>query len=161
MPAMTGQFFFTTVSALALSIAGFAGIVTALRQEGRWPKTWLWRLRAIVGESLTITVVGMLPLPIYYASGGDEPLTIRLMSAVLVGKFVLAIWRTLPQRAEWGTRFVVRAIVLLVIQAGAQLANLWLAWLAVLMFGLLAWLSFPIQLLFAIIGDFRPPTDAE
>lgn len=159
MPAMTGQFFFTTIAGLALSVAGFASIVTALRQEGRWTATWLWRLRAIVAESLTITVVAMLPLPIYYASAGDEPLTIRLMSAVLAGKFLIAIARTLPTGAQWGRRYVVQAVLLLAIQAGAQLANLWLGWLAVLLFGLLAWLSFPIQLLFAIVRDFRPPTD--
>jgi hypothetical protein len=29
-------------------------IVTALRDNGRWSKTWVWRLRVIVGESLTI-----------------------------------------------------------------------------------------------------------
>lgn len=156
---MTGQFFFTTISALALSTAGFASLVTALRHEGRWSRVSLWRLRAIVGESLLITVIAVLPLPIYYAVGGYEPLVIRVISAALVLRFALAIWRALAERREWGTRYTVQAVLLLAAQLVAQVANLWLASLALLMFGLLVWLTFPIQLLFAIIRDFQPPVD--
>jgi anti-sigma-K factor RskA len=80
---VTGQFFFTTIAALALSTAGFASLVTALRHEGRWSRVSLWRLRAIVGESLTITIVAILPLPLYYALDGDEAAVIRITSGVL------------------------------------------------------------------------------
>ena len=156
---MTGQFFFTTIAALALSTAGFASLVTALRHEGRWSRTSLWRLRAIVSESLTITVVAVLPLPIYYAVSGDEPLVIRIMSGILALKFAIAGWRALGERGQWGTRYAVQAVLLLAIQLAAMLANVWLASLALLMFGLLAWLTFPIQLLFRIIRDFQPPVD--
>jgi hypothetical protein len=161
MPAMTGQFFFTTVAGLALSLAGFSTIVTALRDNGRWSTTWVWRLRVIVGESLTITVVAMLPLPIFYATGGDEPLTIRLISAILAGKFLIAIWKTLREETHWGRRYVVQAVVTLAIQAGAQLVNLYVGSLALLMVGVLAWLYFPIQLLFRIIDEFQPPTEGD
>ncbi len=157
---MTGQFFFTTIAALALSTAGFATLVTALRREGRWSRVSLWRLRAIVGESLTITVVAILPLPFYYALGGDEAAVIRITSGVLVAKFAFAIWRAVSER-EWGTRYTVQAVILLSIQLIAQLANVWAASLPVLMLGLLAWLTFPIQLLFAIIRDFQPPIDGD
>ena len=156
---MTGQFFFTTIAALALSIAGFASLVTALRHEGRWSRVSLWRLRAIVGESLLITIVAVLPLPIYYAVGGDEAVVIRGISALLALRFAVSIRRALIERREWGTRYAVQAVLLLGVQLVAQLANLWLASLALLMFGLLAWLAFPIQLLFAIIRDFQPPVD--
>jgi hypothetical protein len=164
MPAMTGltgQFFFTTIAALALSTAGFASLVTALRTDGRWSRDALWRLRGIVGESLTITLVAVLPLPVYYAVGGDEPLTIRIISGLLVLKFVRAIWTTLGERAEWGRAYAVRAVLVVGVQLLAQLANVWLASLALLMFGLLAWFSFPIQLLFRILRDFQPPVDGE
>ena len=158
---MTGQFFCTTIAGLALSIAGFASIVTALRPGGRWTRTVLWRLRGIVGEALTITVVAVLPLPVYYLVSGDEPLTIRVLSGILALKFVIAIWRSFAERAEWGRRYVIRAVLLLGIQPAAQLANVSLASLALLMFGLLAWLTFPIQLRFAIIKDFQPPMDGD
>jgi len=159
MRSVTGQFFFTTIAALALSTAGFTSLVTALRHEGRWSRTSLWRLRAIVSESLTITVVAVLPLPIYYAASGDESLVIRIMSGILALKFAIAIRRAFGERSQWGTRYVVQAVALLAIQLAAQLVNVWLGSLALLMFGLLAWLTFPIQLLFAIIRDFQPPVD--
>ena len=159
MIGLTGQFFFTTVAALALSTAGFVSLVTALRRQGHWSKTALWRLRGIVGESLLITLVAMLPLPIYYAAGGDERLTFRIMSAVLVLKFAFAIAKSLRERGEWGTRYTVQAVILVGIQLAAQVANLWLASLPLLMFGLLLWFSFPIQLLFAVIRDFQPPVE--
>ena len=156
---MTGQFFFTTIAALGLSTAGFASLVTALRREGRWSRISLWRLRAIVGESLTITIVAILPLPLYYAVGGDEALVIRIISGVLALKFAFSIVRTIPERREWGTRYVAQAVALIAIQLVAQIANLRLASLALLMFGLLLWLAYPVQLLFAVIRDFQPPVD--
>jgi len=159
MPAMTGQFFFTTVAALALSTAGFVSLVTALRRQGHWSKTELWRLRAIVSESLTITLVAMLPLPIYYAVGADEGLTFRIVSGALVLKFVLAIRSAIGERGVWGRRYAIQAVALLVIQLAAQVANLFLGSLPLLMFGLLAWFSFPVQLLFAVIRDFQPPVE--
>jgi len=159
---MTGQFFFTTIAGLALSTAGFASLVTALRGgSGRWSKTALWRLRGIVGESLTITLAALLPLPVYYAVGGDEPLTFRIMSAVFALKFVFAVRSSIRERDEWGRRYFVQSLVLVGIQLAAQIANLWLASLPLLMLGLLAWFSFPIQLLFAIIKDFQPPVDGD
>src|SRR6266581_2492686 len=130
---MTGQFFFTTIAALALSTAGFATLVTALRREGRWSRVSLWRLRAIVGESLTITVVAILPLPFYYALGGDEAAVIQITSGVVVAKFAFAIWRAVSERREWGTRYTVQAVILLSIQLIAQLVNVWVASLPVLM----------------------------
>jgi len=161
MPAMTGQFFFTTVAALALSTAGFVSLVTALRHDRGWSKTALWRLRGIVGESLIITLVAMLPLPIYYTVGGDERTVFRVMSGVIAVKFAFAIARALRERGEWGTRYTVQAVVLLGLQLAAQAANLWLGSLPLLMFGLLLWFSFPIQLLFAVIRDFQPPVDGK
>jgi hypothetical protein len=158
---VTGQFFFTTIAALALSTAGFASLVTALRERGRWSRVSLWRLRSIVGESLTITIVAILPLPLYYALDGDEAAVIRITSGVLAIKFAFAIWRALAERGEWGTRYTVQAVVLLAIQLFVQLPNVWVGALPILMFGLLVWLTFPIQLLFAIIRDFQPPVDGD
>ena len=86
---------------------------------------------------------------------------IRITSGVLVAKFAYAIWRAVSERREWGTRYTVQAVILLSVQLIAQLANVWVASLPILMLGLLAWLTFPIQLLFAIIRDFQPPVDGD
>jgi mevalonate pyrophosphate decarboxylase len=53
---VTDQFYFATIAGIALSAAGFAGLVTALRGDGQhWSRTELWRLRNIVQSSLAIT----------------------------------------------------------------------------------------------------------
>ena len=52
-------------------------------------------------------------------------------------------------------------MILLAIQLFVQLPNVWVGALPILMFGLLVWLTFPIQLLFAIIRDFQPPVDGD
>ncbi|HEV2249590.1 MAG TPA: hypothetical protein VGT60_03690 [Candidatus Limnocylindria bacterium] len=158
---MTGQFFFTTVAGLALSVAGFASLVTALRREGRWSRTSLWRLRAIVGESLTMTLVAILPLPVYYATGADEPLTIRIISGALALRFLLSLRRALRDEWEWGRRYVIQAALLRAIQLALQLTNVWLGSLPLLMIGFVWWLLFPIQLLYRVINDFQPPIDEE
>ncbi|HEX9495144.1 MAG TPA: hypothetical protein VGA38_05250 [Candidatus Limnocylindria bacterium] len=158
---MTGQFFFTTVAGLALSVAGFASIVTALRHEGRWSKTSLWRLRAIVGESLILTVAAVLPLPVYYAVGGDETTTIRIISGLIAIKFSLTLVTALRDGWQWGRRYVFQAGTMLGAQLALQIANAWLASLPLLMFLFLWWLTFPIQLLFRVIGDFQPPVDGD
>ncbi|HSW95952.1 MAG TPA: hypothetical protein VLI88_07315, partial [Patescibacteria group bacterium] len=98
---MTDQFYFTTVAGIALSAAGFAGLVTALRGDGRWSKTELWRLRYIVQSALTIVVVSLLPEPIYRGVGGDEPLTIRVMSTVMALLLTSRIPWAIAERREW------------------------------------------------------------
>ncbi len=103
---MTDQFSFTTIAGLALSVAGFAGLVTALRREGRWSRTELWRLRNIVRSSLTIVVFGLIPQPIYRAVGGDEQLTIRIVSALLVVVYADSIRRVFAERQEWGASYL-------------------------------------------------------
>jgi hypothetical protein len=37
-----------TLAGLGLSVAGFAGLVRALREDGRWSRADLWRLRKII-----------------------------------------------------------------------------------------------------------------
>lgn len=157
---MTGQFYFTTLAAIALSVAGFASLVAALRSDGRWSQDDLWRLRSIVRESLTAVVLSVLPLPIYYAVGGEEPLTIRVASGLIVANFAYAIWGIWRQRKDWkDAAWIRRAIVLVGLQLLLQLANVWLASLPLLMFGLLGILVHPMQLFLRVLADFRPPLD--
>jgi len=156
---MTDQFYFTALAGIALSVAGFAGLVTALRQDGRWSRADLWRLRNIVQVSLLIVVLGLIPQPIYRAVGGDEQLTIRIVSALLVVVFADGIRRTLSERSEWGTAWARRTVVIVGAQLVAQLVNVLVASLPLLLFGLLLGLIFPMQLFLRVIQDFQPPTD--
>lgn len=156
---MTDQFWFITVAGIALSVAGFAGLVTALRQDGRWSRADLWRLRNIVRTSLTIVVFGLIPQPTYRAVGGDEQLTIRIVSALVVIFFADAIRRVLPERDQWGGSWLRSTLVIVGAQLVVQLANVVVASLPVLMFGLLMMLAFPMQLFLRVIRDFQPPLE--
>lgn len=158
---MTDQFYFTAIAGIALSVAGFSGLVTALRQDGRWSRADLWRLRSIVRTSLIIVVFGLIPQPIYRAVGGDEELTIRIVSALLVVFFADAIRRALPERGEWGSGWIRSAFLIVGAQLVLQLANVLVASLPLLMFGLLLMLSFPMELFLRVIRDFQPPTGNE
>jgi hypothetical protein len=153
---VTDQFYFATLAGLALSAAGFAGLVTALRGSGQWSRTELWRLRNIVQSSLAIVVVCLLPVPIYRLVGGDEPLVIRIMSALLVLVLTDRVRATIGERREW-PGFAREAGLILGVQVVAQVVNVYVASLGLLMFGLLVWLGFPLQLFMRVIRDFRPP----
>lgn len=156
---MTDQFYFTTLAGLALNVAGFAGLVTALRRDGRWSRTELWRLRNIVQYSLTVVVFGLIPQPIYRAVGGDEQLTIRIVSALLVVVLANSIRRAFAERHLWGAGWARSAVVVVGAQLVAQLANVLVASLPLLLFGLLGQLIFPMQLFLRVIREFQPPTE--
>lgn len=156
-PGVTDQFYFTTIAGIALSAAGFAGLVTALRGDGRWSKTELWRLRNIVQAALTLVVISLLPEPIYRAVGGDEPLTIRIMSALLALLLARGIRRVMAERREW-PGFAREAGPIVGGQLVIQLVNIYLASLALLMLGLVGLLLGTLQLFMRVIRDFRPPT---
>jgi len=156
---MTDQFYFTALAGIALSVAGFAGLVTALRHEGRWSRADLWRLRNIVQVSLTVVVLGLIAQPIYRAVGGDEQLTIRIVSALLVLVLADGIRSAVGERGEWGAAWARRTVAIVGAQLVAQLANVLIASLPLLLFGLLLALIFPMQLFLRVIRDFQPPTD--
>jgi len=154
---VTDQFYFATLAGIALSAAGFAGLVTALRGEGQWTRTELWRLRNIVRSSLAIVAVSLLPVPLYRGVGGDEMLVIRVMSALLVVIFSFELRRAFAENKEW-PGLAREAGPIVGAQLLVQVINVYLASLALLMLGLVAWLMFPLQLFMRVIRDFRPPT---
>ena len=154
---MTDQFYFLTLAGLGLSVAGFAGLVTALRGDGRWSRADLWRLRNIIGTSLLFVFVALLPVPIFRAVG-DERLTISIMSAVVALIFVNGVIRAFREDREW-PGYARQAAFILAPQIALMLLNVYLGWIALLMFGLLSVLLYPVQLFIRVIRDFEPPTE--
>jgi len=153
---VTDQFYYLTLAGLGLSVAGFAGLVTALRGEGHWSRADLWRLRNIVGSSLLFVFVALLPVPIFRAFG-DERLTISIMSAVIALIFANGIFRAFRDDREW-PGFARQAALILAPQIAVMLLNVFLGSIALLMLGLLAVLLYPVQLFVRVIRDFQPPT---
>ena len=141
---MEGQFFFTTVAGLSLSIAGFASLIAWLRDD---PQTWdpinLWRVKAIVGEALTLVFLVLILIPIYTFTD-DIQITIRLGSvAFMLSIAYQMIVNRSPDPAIWTPRI---SWVLYMVSGGVyfllHLANLWLASLGLLqLMALLAWIS--------------------
>ena len=153
---MTDQFYYLTLAGLGLSVAGFAGLVTALRGDGRWSKSDLWRLRNIIGTSLLFVFVALLPVPIFRAVG-DERLTISIMSAVVALIFANGVARAFREGREW-PGYARQAALVLAPQIALMVLNVFLGSIALLMFGLLAVLLYPVQLFIRVIRDFQPPT---
>jgi hypothetical protein len=153
---VTDQFYFLTLAGLGLSVAGFAGLVTALRGDGRWSRVDLWRLRNIIGTSLMFVFVALLPVPIFRAVG-DERLTISIMSAVVALIFTNGVIRAFREDSEW-PGYARQAAIILGPQVALMLFNVFLGSIALLMFGLLSVLLYPVQLFIRVIRDFQPPT---
>ena len=156
LSAVTDQFYYLTLAGLGLSVAGFAGLVTALRGDGRWSRADLWRLRNIIQTSLVFVFVALLPVPIFRAVG-DERLTISIMSAVVALIFANGLVRAFRDDREW-PGYAKAAALIVAPQIALMLVNVFLSSIALLMFGLLSVLSFPVQLFIRVIRDFQPPT---
>ena len=142
---MEGQFFFTTVAGLSLSIAGFASLIAWLRDDSRtWNPINLWRVKNIVREAFMIVFLALALIPIYSLTD-DIRATTRfgaagIMLAEVLGLFINRhpdpnIWQP---RVSWTIYMLGGGVVFAV-----QLVNLWLASLGLLQLGFLFELSSP------------------
>ncbi len=101
---MRDAFFFLSLAGLGLSVAGFAGLVSAFRRRDEgWTRTELRRLRTIARLSFTLVSLALLPFP-FFALSGDEVLVIRLLSALLVLLYVGDIVAPRFDRQNWPGR---------------------------------------------------------
>ena len=110
----------------------------------------------IIGTSLLFVFVALLPVPIFRAVG-DERLTISIMSAVVALIFTNGVIRAFREDPEW-PGYARQAAIILVPQVALMLFNVFLGSIALLMFGLLSVLLYPVQLFIRVIRDFQPPT---
>ncbi|OLC57690.1 MAG: hypothetical protein AUH85_02665 [Chloroflexi bacterium 13_1_40CM_4_68_4] len=155
---MTGQFFFTAIAGLALSIAGFGALVATFRRDAAWSRTEIWRLRSIVRLGFVCMFLALAPLPLYYAVAGDEMLAIRLSSLLVVIAEVWEVRGAVGERHEWQSRdWVRRYIVVGASQVAFSLLNVAIGSVWLLMIGLLIRLSHPAQLFVRVLRDFQPP----
>lgn len=86
---MQSQPFFNTISGIAVSLAGFASLIAALRDDPRaWDPINLWRVKTIVRDALTIAALGLALSPIFTLTTSETG-TIRIGSGLIV-VFVIA-----------------------------------------------------------------------
>ncbi len=155
---MTGQAFFLTLAGLALSVAGFGGLVGAFRRGDEWTQVDLWRLRNIVWLSFITMFLALAPVTAF-ALFGDEPLSVRLGSALVVGATLYEISGVQRERGEWSEAGWVRAYYIIIgSQALLQIANLVFASPGLLLLGLVLRLQHPANLFLKVVASFRPPS---
>jgi hypothetical protein len=152
---VTGQPFFFTIAGMALSVAGFAGLLTAFRRDEAWTPTELWRLRGIVRLSFILMFIALLPFPLFLVIGEDG--AIAITSVVVASVYAHEVLGLLRERARWGwARWLVGYLAMDAFIGATQVANVVLVAPAILMFALLVRLAHPVGLFIETIRSFDP-----
>jgi hypothetical protein len=86
---MPGEFYFMAIGGLGVTLAGFAGLIAAL--QGREGPVAAWRIRNIVLQGFSVTMVGFATVALYTITQ-DVTLTVRVASILMV----------LTWAARWG-----------------------------------------------------------
>ena len=136
---MEGQFFFTTVAGVSVSLAGFAALIAALRDDARtWDPINLWRVKTIVRQAITILFLSLVLIPIFSMTN-DIVVTTRLGAAGLVlGIGIDVFINRHPDPSIWAPRISwTIAMVSSAVYAALQLVNISLANLGILQLGYL------------------------
>jgi hypothetical protein len=162
-----GQFFFTTVAGLSVSLAGFAALIAWLRDDSTtWDPINLWRVKTIVRQAFTVAFLALLLIPVFYMTEDLES-TIRVGSAALVISILIDVWiNRHPDPTIWVPRVSwTIAMVFSGIYAAIQLFNLPLASLGLLQLGFLLELASPAGIFSNFVRELghsgRPETEAE
>lgn len=153
---MRDAFFFLSIAGLGVSVAGFAGLMTAFRKRDQgWTRAELWRLRAIPRFSFTLVFLSLAPFPLYSLLGQEE-LVVRIVSGLVVlvhlydiisPRFDMASW----PGSSWHVSTAVESAVALV-----SIGNIFAAQTGLLEVALLVRLVHPIDLFMRVLGYFEP-----
>jgi hypothetical protein len=161
---MEGQFFFTTVAGLAVSIAGFAALIAWLRDDSRtWDPINLWRVKNIVREAFTLVFLALALIPVFHLTG-DLGATIRFGAFGIVLSIVRdvlinrhpdpAIWKP---KMSWTLYLTFSGLL-----AALQLVNIRLASLGILQIGFLLNLLSPAGIFSNFVRELgRHPVPSE
>jgi hypothetical protein len=161
---MEGQFFFTAVAGVSVSLAGFAALIAALREDSRtWDPINLWRVKTIVRQAVTILFLALVSIPIFSMTN-DIRATTRLGSIGLVfGLGIDVFINRHPDPAIWiPRRSWTVAMVSSAVYAALQLVNISLANLGILQLGLLLALIEPAGIFSNFVRELgRPRAEPE
>jgi hypothetical protein len=162
---MEGQFFFTTVAGLSLSIAGFASLIAWLREDSQsWDPINLWRVKAIVREAFTLLFLALLLIPVYSLTE-DIDTTIRFGAGAMALANVLeasinrhpdpTVWQP---RASWTVYMISSAVYV-----AFHVTNIWFASLGLLQIGFLLALISPAGIFYNFVNALgrEPANDGE
>lgn len=142
------------LAGLGVSLAGFAGLISALDRRPSHPAIAAWRIRNIVIGGFTVTFGGFLTVALYTITRHDLTLTVRLAS------LALAVANVLPLRSEsrpgpaWPSERGRRvALATTLILGAAYLGNVILGGLGLLQLLFLFQLGGPASIFFNTVRD--------
>jgi hypothetical protein len=153
---LTGQPLILTIAGLSLSVAGFAGLMTAFRRSEAWTATDIWRLRAIVRLSFINMFLGLVPPALFLLAPSDE-FAIGVGSIPVAAVYALEALGVLRERSRWGwARWVVGYLAMDAVLGIAMIVNVVVASAGLLAVALLLRLSHPVGLFTETIRAFEP-----
>ena len=159
---MEGQFYFTTIAGLSMSIAGFASLIAWLRDDAtRWDPVNLWRVKTIIREAFTLVFLALALVPIFSLTG-DIRATVRYGTALMMLAIVIEVaLNRHPDPAIWSPRvtwtvYMTGSAAYFVLHA----VNLQLASLGLLQVMYLLTLASPAGIFSNFVRELgrRPPT---
>jgi hypothetical protein len=153
---VAAQPFFFTIAGMALSVAGFAGLMGALRGSDAWTEVELWRFRGIVTLSFVCMFLALLPAPLFLLLR-DEATTVAVSSLITASVYAFDALVALRDRARYGwAPWIVAYLVMDTLLGALLLANVVLALTPVLMLVLLVRLAHPVGLFVEAVKAFQP-----
>lgn len=102
---MPGAAFFMAIGGIGVSLAGFAGLITALdrRPDAHSPVS-AWRIRNIVMGGFILTVVGFSSIALYTMTQENTELTVQITSLLMAVLTALKTWAENRPGPAWPAR---------------------------------------------------------
>ncbi len=161
---MPSEFYFMAFGGLGVSLAGFAGLISALdRSPAAHSAVAAYRVRGIVFLGFCLTLIGFGTVALYTVTEGNLTLTIRIATVALALMAVRGLIDSRPGPA-WRTEGERRvSIGILVVMMAVTLGNVFVANLGYLQLLFLLQLSGPMSIFYNTIRDTTTahPEDAD
>ena len=158
--AVTGQPLLLTIAGLSLSVAGFAGLMSAFRRGEAWTATDVWRTRGIVRLSFINMFLALAPAALFLVIPSDQ-FALGAGSLPVASVYALEALGVLRERTRSGpARWIVGYLAMDAVLGIAMLANVVLASSGLLAIVLLIRLAHPVGLFTEAIRSFEPASPA-
>jgi hypothetical protein len=158
---VTGQPLLLTIAGLSLSVAGFAGLMTAFRRGEGWSATDIWRMRGIVRLSFINMFLALVPAALFLVVPTDQ-FALGAGSLPVASVYALEALGVMRERARSGlARWIVGYLAMDAVLGVAMLANVVLASSGSLAIVLLIRLAHPVGLFTEAIRSFEPTVPPE
>jgi hypothetical protein len=158
---LTGQPLLLTIAGLSLSVAGFAGLMTAFRRGETWTATDIWRLRGIVRLSFINMFLGLVPAALFLVIPSDQ-FALGAGSIPVAAAYAHEGLGVLRERARSGLApWMIGYLALDVLLGVTMLANVIAASSGLLAIVLLVRLAHPVGLFTETIRSFEPAAERE